>query len=463
MFFNKDTKVAVIGLGYVGLPLACLAARRGYNVVGIDKKKEIVDFTNKGKSHIKDDYLQNSLNQTKGRLKATTDFNLIKDCNIFIICVPTPVLENKEPDFGPLISAAKDIGPFIKKKDLVVVESTVFPGTCEEYVLPILEQKSGLKRNKFYFSHCPERVNPGDVFWTVENIPRVVGGLTYEATDLTAVFYQTLLLGEIFRVEDVKNVLRPKFSLENNKKDYKMKLMPLGSITKMNSLRDAEAVKVMENAVRDVNIAFVNELAKISDALELDVLDIVEGMSTKPFGKGPFYPGIGVGGHCIAVDPEWLKSAAIKKGFFPKMIQISRDTNNSMPEYAISLLEKEIGKLENKKIAVLGVTYKGNIDDPRESPFYDVKKLLIEKKVKINVFDPWYCKENNVSSINEALANCDAMILVTDHDLFKKEITGDLLKKNGIKVVIDGRNYLDRKDIIGKGIRYRGIGRKGKI
>ncbi|MEM2138760.1 MAG: nucleotide sugar dehydrogenase [Candidatus Woesearchaeota archaeon] len=456
---KSKTKVAVIGLGYVGLPLACLAARRGYNVIGVDKKKQIVELTNKGKSHIKDDYLQNSLNKTQGRLKATTDFSLTKDCNIFIICVPTPVLENKEPDFQPLISSANDIAPYIKKNDLIVVESTVFPGTCEEYVLPILEKKSGLTKNEFYFSHCPERVNPGDAFWTVENIPRVVGGLNEKATELTAEFYQSLLLGAVYKVEDVKKVLRPKFSM-NKDGSYNVKMMPLGSITKMNSLRDAEAVKVMENAVRDVNIAFVNELAKISDVLDLDVLDIVEGMSTKPFGKGPFYPGIGVGGHCIAVDPEWLKSASIKKGFFPKMIQISRDTNNSMPHYAVSLLEKELGSLENKKIAVLGVTYKGNIDDPRESPFYDVKKILLEKKAKINVFDPWFEKENNVNSINDALKETEAIILVTDHDIFKNEIKAELLKKYNIKIVIDGRNCLDKKDILNNNIKYKGIGRK---
>lgn len=459
----NNKKVAVIGLGYVGLPLACLCARRNYSVLGVDKKKEIVDLVNKGKSHIKDEYLEYSLNEAfaTGNLKATNNYDDIRDCNIFIICVPTPVLENKEPDFAPLVNAAKDIGRYIKKNDLIVVESTVFPGTCEEHVLPILEKESGLNKEDFYFAHCPERVNPGDAFWTVENIPRVVGGLTKEATEITAEFYQSLLLGEIYKVEDVKNILRPKFYLTDEKsRNYNIKLMPLGSITKMNSLRDAEAVKVMENAVRDVNIAFVNELAKISDVLNLDVLDIVEGMATKPFGKGPFYPGIGVGGHCIAVDPEWLKSASIKKGFFPKMIQISRDTNNSMPEYAISLLEKEIGDLKNKKIAVLGVTYKGNIDDPRESPFYEVKKILEEKKAIFSVYDPWYFTDNTANSIEEALKDKEAVILVTDHDVFKKEITGGVLKKYGIKIVIDGRNCLDRKSIIKEGIVYRGIGRK---
>ncbi|MEM3373790.1 MAG: nucleotide sugar dehydrogenase [Candidatus Woesearchaeota archaeon] len=450
-------KVCVVGLGYVGLPLACLCAKKGYSVIGLERNKDIVDKVNKGISHIKDEKLQKELNEAKNNLRATINPLDAKECNVFVICVPTPVDENKEPDFEPLISASYSIGKLIKKNDLVVVESTVFPGTCEEYVLPILEKESKLKRDDFYFAHCPERVNPGDVFWTVENIPRVVGGLTKEATEKAALFYQSILGGKIYSVDEIKKVLRPKVIIQEN--DYKINTMPLSSITMMNSLRDAEAVKVMENAVRDVNIAFVNELAKISDVLGLDVLDIVEGMATKPFGKGPFYPGIGVGGHCIAVDPEWLKSASIKAGFFPKMIQIARDTNNSMPEYAVSLLEKEIGNLANKKIAVLGVTYKGNIDDPRESPFYEVRRILLEKKAIINVFDPWYEKENNVDSIENALKDREALILVTDHDIFKEKVKGNLLKKHNIKVVIDGRNCLDKRDITQYGIKYFGIGR----
>ncbi len=452
-----NRKVAIIGLGYVGLPLACLCAKRGFEVIGVDKKKHIVDSVNKGESHIKDDVLQKSLDQAKDNLIATTDLEEIKDCNVFIICVPTPVYENKEPDFEPLIGAAKDIGKYIKKGDLVVVESTVFPGTCETYVIPILEKESGFKTDEFYFAHCPERVNPGDVFWTVENIPRVVGGLTENATEKAAEFYHLLLKGPLYKVEDIKKRLRPKFITEGE--TYRVNTMPLGSVTKMNSLRDAEAVKVMENAVRDVNIAFVNELAKISNVLNLDVVDIIEGMATKPFGKGPFYPGIGVGGHCIAVDPEWLKSASIKAGFFPKIIQIARDTNNSMPNYAVDLLKAELGSLENKEIAVLGVTYKGNIDDPRESPFYEVRKILMQQKANIRVYDPWYVKENTVDTIEVALHGADALLLVTDHDIFKKEITPILLNEHKIKVVIDGRNFLT-KQIKKTGIVYKGIGRK---
>ena len=449
-------KVAIIGLGYVGLPLACLCAKRGFTVTGLEKKEVIVEAVNNGQSHINDEKLQKSLTQAKNSLEATVNPEKIKDCSIFIICVPTPVNNKKEPDFGPLEGAAEAIGKFVKKKDLVIVESTVFPGTCEEYVIPILNKESKLVAgNNYYFAHCPERVNPGDAFWTVENIPRVVGGINEESTVKAAEFYQKLLGGQIFNIDEIKHLLRPKVIHEGD--SYKINTMPLGSITKMNSLRDAEAVKVMENTVRDVNIAFVNELAKISNVLNLDVIDIIEGMATKPFGKGPFYPGIGVGGHCIAVDPEWLKSASIKAGYFPKIIQIARDTNNSMPHYAISLLEKALGNkpIKDLKIAVLGVTYKGNIDDPRESPFYEVKKILEAKGANFKVYDPWYLKENTVNSIETAINGVDAVILVTDHNEFKQKLTPELLNKFKIKFVIDGRNCLNLKDKI----KYKGIGR----
>jgi UDP-N-acetyl-D-glucosamine dehydrogenase len=452
-------KVAVIGLGYVGLPLACLCARKGFSVKGLEKRKEIVESVNKGKSHIKDDVLQKSLMEARPNLIATLEAHDIKDCNVFLICVPTPVNDNKEPDFEPLVSASRVIGKYIKPKDLVVVESTVFPGTCEEYVLPVLNEESRLVAGKdYYFSHCPERVNPGDVFWTVENIPRVVGGFTKECTKVSAEFYQKLLGGPVYKVEDIRKTLRPKIIVEEG--DYKINTIPLGSITMMNSLRDAEAVKAMENTVRDVNIAFVNELAKISDALNLDVVDIIDGMETKPFGKGPFYPGIGVGGHCIAVDPEWLKTASIKAGFIPEIIQIARNTNNGMPAFAISQLKIIMKKpLSEVKVCLLGVSYKGNIDDPRESPFYEVKNLLEKQNVKLSIFDPWYTKENTADTLEDALKGTESVIVVTDHTYFREKVTPELLKRNQVRIIIDGRNCLEKKQIEEKGIIYRGIGR----
>ncbi|MHA1558747.1 MAG: nucleotide sugar dehydrogenase [Alphaproteobacteria bacterium] len=453
-----NEKVCVVGLGYVGLPLAALCANKGFEVIGLDKKQHVVEKTNKGICYIKDEKIQEYLDNTKGNLKATTNPDDIKECKIYLIAVPTPVDENKEPDLIPIEESSQTVSKYLKKGDLVVVESTIFPGTCEEIVVPILE-KSGLKAGiDFYLAHCPERVNPGDTFWVTGNIPRVVGALTKEGTKNAAEFYQKILGGKIYDVRDIKNYLRPKIIPE--KDGYRINTLPLGSITKMNSIRDAEAVKAMENTVRDVNIAFVNELAKISEVLNLDVVDIIDGMTTKPFGKGPFYPGIGVGGHCIAVDPEWLKSASIKAGFFPKIIQIARDTNNSMPKYAIELIEKIDESYFQTKIAILGVSYKGNIDDSRESPFYDVKRILQNKGVSFDIFDPYYTKENTVNSIFEALCGSKVVILVTDHDFFKEEISADLLKSKGIELIIDGRNCLDSESIVIQGVTYRGIGKR---
>jgi len=233
----------------------------------------------------------------------------------------------------------------------------------------------------------------------------------------------------------------------------------------MCSIRDAEAVKAMENTVRDVNIAFVNELAKISDALDLDVVDIIDGMATKPFGKGPFYPGIGVGGHCIAVDPEWLKAASKRAGYMPEMIQLARMTNNYMPQYCASLLQDQLNSrgypLKGTKVALLGVSYKRNVDDPRESPFYIVRELLEKKGALLNIYDSWVSSENTVNSTNEAIADATAIVIITEHS----DIISDLklVDFNDLptEVIIDGRNCLDAKTITGQGVIYRGIGRKG--
>ena len=453
-------KVGIIGLGYVGLPLASLCAKKGHNTVGLDKKSEVVDQLNAGKSHIQDALTETWVKEAHktGKLHATTDEKELEDCNVLIICVPTPIDKDKKPNTDPLVEASAVVAKHLKEKDLVIVESTVFPGTCENIIKPVLEKESGLEAGKdFYLAHCPERVNPGDVLWTTENIPRVVGALTPEGTEKAAIFYKTLLGGEIFDVTDIKKALRPKIIVENG--DYRINTLPFGTITKMHSIRDAEAVKAMENTVRDVNIAFVNELAKISSVLELDVLDIIEGMATKPFGKGPFYPGVGVGGHCISVDPEWLKEASTKAGYIPELISLARKTNNSMPSFTVNLLKKSLKDLSKAKVALLGVSYKGNVDDPRESPFYAVKELLEQEGVTFSVYDPLFTKENTVASVEEAVEKVDAILLVTDHKEFKDILTADFLVKQGVKVVVDGRNCLEREEIVSAGIVYKGIGR----
>lgn len=462
---NKET-IAVIGLGYVGLPLATLCATKGFDVVGLDTNQEIINLLQQGKSHIKDDVVEKSLNEAvkSGHFNVTTTKTDISACTHFLICVPTPINANQEPDLEPLLSAVKVVAPCLKANDLVVVESTIFPGTCEQVVIPLLESLSKLKAgDDFHVAHCPERVNPGDLFWTSENIPRVVGSTSEKGAKIAANLYSSILGGPIFNVRDIKSVLKPKFTKDENGQLVVAQL-PLGSVTIMKSIRDAEAVKAMENTVRDVNIAFVNELAKISDVLQLDVVDIIDGMATKPFGKGPFYPGIGVGGHCIAVDPEWLKAASKRAGYMPEMIQLSRETNNSMPYHAVSLMQDLLNNkgypVNGTQIALLGVAYKRNVDDLRESPFFEVKSILEKKKAVLKVYDSWVTHENNVDSLVDALKGSKVLIIITEHTDIIDELKSLDLAQLGIEIVIDGRNCLDPEMFQHSDILYHGIGRR---
>jgi len=459
-----DRKIAVIGLGYVGLPLAALCADKGYQVVGLDMNQGIVALLNQGKCHIRDVAVERLLRAAvaSGNFTATTDSEEIAACGVYLICVPTPVDANNEPDLAPLESACRIVAPHLAESDLVVVESTVFPGTCEQVVVPLLEDISKLNSGQdFHLAHCPERVNPGDPFWGSENIPRVVGATSDQGVDLAAEFYSSILGGVIFDVREIKHSLRPKFS--ETAEGLHVAHVPLGSVTKMHSIRDAEAVKAMENTVRDVNIAFVNELAKISDVLELDVVDIIDGMATKPFGKGPFYPGVGVGGHCIAVDPEWLKAASKKAGYMPEMIQLARMTNNGMPEYTVSILQDLLNEkgypLKDTRIAVLGVAYKRNVDDPRESPFYRLRDILQKKGSELSIFDSWVTAENTAESLDECIDGAKAIVIVTEHSDVIEKLSNIDLSVSDVEVIVDGRNCLDGEAIRGQNVLYRGIGR----
>ncbi len=458
-------KVAVIGLGYVGLPLASLCARQGYKTVGLENNPSVLTQLLAGNSHIKDEVVDGLLKEalTSGNFTPTDDLASLSDCDVYLICVPTPIDEKHDPDLEPLENAVKTISPFVNKGDLVVVESTVFPGTCEEIVLPLIEEISGLKSTDFYLAHCPERINPGDLFWNSSNIPRVVGAISQQGAEIAARFYAAILGGPVYDVRDIKSSLSPKFT-RNVEGELKVAQVALGSVTMMRSIRDAEAVKAMENTVRDVNIAFVNELAKISDVLDLDVVDIIDGMATKPFGKGPFYPGVGVGGHCIAVDPEWLKAAANKAGYMPELINLARTTNNQMPAYTISMLQDLLNEcglpLKGTEVAVLGVAYKRNVDDPRESPFYPVRDLLLQKGAKLNIFDSWYKVENTVNSVQEAIENSSAIVIITEHSDIIEQLKLIDISASGIKVIVDGRNCLSEDIVRDWDVLYRGIGRR---
>jgi nucleotide sugar dehydrogenase len=426
----RNKKVAVIGLGYVGLPLAVLIKEKKYGVVGIDEDLRKIDLIKKGVSPIEDKKLTEKIKQIK--LEATSNPVFIKDAGIVVICVPTPVDSNNLPDFGPLEAASKTVGQNLKENTVVIVESTVNPGVCESTVLPILEKYSGLKAGThFELSHCPERVNPGDQKWTLENINRVVGSLTPEGLRKTIDFYKQII-GK-------------------------------GKITAMNSIKEAEAVKIVENSFRDINIAFVNELAMSFSLLGIDVVNVIKGASTKPFSFLAHYPSCGVGGHCIPVDPYYLIEHAKQNGFEHKFLMTAREINHGMPKYTVknlkeALVSKNI-KTGTGKIVILGAAYKPNIDDMRESPALEIFNELKKEGYEPLLCDPHVTKAGIEKDIEKSLKEAVAVILATAHKEFVTLSPKYFLSK-GINVLVDGQNCFDKEEFKKAGIEYRGIGRK---
>lgn len=425
---TKKTTIAVIGLGYVGLPLALLCRKRKYNVIGIVKNLQKAELINKSISPIKDSILQKQI--LKYPIYATRDFKKISNVDIIIICVPTPVFKDYTPDYRPLISASKEIGKILRKKQLIIIESTINPGTTDAIIIPELEAQSGLKAGKdFFISHCPERINPGDKKWTLENIPRVVGSYEKLGLKKTIAFYQSILKAEI---------------------------------KQMQSIKEAEAVKVVENSFRDINIAFVNELAMSFAQLDIDIVNVINGAATKPFSFLAHYPGCGVGGHCIPVDPYYLIEYAKKSGFHHEFLLSARKINNNMPDYTVDLLLKKLAKIKKKRdravVAILGVAYKKNIDDYRESPALKIIARLKKQNIDVVIYDPYIPAKSTVKNLNEALNNIDAVIIATDHDSFAKLKPKNFIDKE-IKLIIDGRNCLNKEAFQNAGLSYHGIGR----
>ena len=420
--------IAVVGLGYVGLPFSLLAASRGFRVVGFDIDEVKVAQLSRREANFLNDEESESFKKHTPTLSVTSDEEDLQGADAFIVCVPTPVYENRVPDLRPLESACAIVGRHISKGSLVVIESTVSPGVCEEVGLPILEKASGLSRSEFDFAHCPERVNPGDARWDVRVIPRVIGALTQTGLDRAVTLYSELLDAPV---------------------------LPMGSI------REAEAVKMVENAFRDVNIAFVNELAIAFDRAGIDIMNVIRGASTKPFGYMPFYPGCGVGGHCIPVDPYYLIRYGRENGFEHTFLITARRINSRMPLYTVRLLEKSLRdrkkRLEGSTVALLGLAYKRDMRDMRESPSHEIYNALIRRGVSVRTYDP-FAPGSTARTIEDALSGVDAAIIATDHSVFRS-LTPQHFDSYKVGIVIDGRNCLDKKAFEGTGILYRGIGR----
>lgn len=429
-FFLEKQIVSVIGLGYVGLPLACLCAEKNFQVMGIDISVEKVSLVSKGVSPIKDESVSGKIKKLveSKRIAASDDFFKVKNASVVVVCVPTPVDSKKLPDLKPLEDACDGIAKFLQKKQLIVIESTIYPGTIEEVVKPILEKGGLIAGKDFFLCHCPERIDPGNKKWGVENIPRVLGGINNESAEKGKEFYENLGI-KVKVLKDVKAV---------------------------------EAVKVTENCFRDVNIAFVNELAKSFKVLGIDVKEVIEGASTKPFGYMPFFPGPGVGGHCISVDPYYLIEKAKQNGFDHKFLLLAREINNSMPFFVVQLVQEALNEIglpvNNAKIAVLGVAYKKNVDDCRESPSFEIIADLKKKGAVVRVFDPFVPKHSTVNLLDDALIGADCAVIATDHDEFIKRLSPGFLKEMKVKAIVDARNCL-KENFADIGINYKGVGK----
>ncbi len=406
---------SVIGLGYVGLPLAVEFARAGLETVGIDIDSRKVEQVNAGRSYIGDvdgDELSEAVGS--GILRATEDFSVLSDVDTINIAVPTPLRKTKDPDISYIVAALKEIRKYLHKGQLIILESTTYPGTTEEVMLPILEE-TGLKVGKdIYLAFSPERVDPGNEQYTTKNIPKVVGGVTPACTELAVMLYNASGMNPV----------------------------------PVSSTRVAETVKLLENTFRSVNIGLVNEIAMMCNKMGINVWEVIEAAATKPFGFMPFYPGPGLGGHCIPIDPFYLSWKAKQSGFDARFIELAGMINGGMPGYVVVRVSEALNQrkkcLNGSKILIMGVSYKKDIDDTRESPAYDIIRLLSRMGAEIYWNDPFVEKLEEEAGSAEFLeydagsvAGMDCAIVVTGHT----DVDYSLLVEN-CPIIFDSRNVL---------------------
>jgi UDP-N-acetyl-D-glucosamine dehydrogenase len=389
---NKEIIVGVVGLGYVGLPLAVEKAKAGYKTIGFDIQPQKVDMVNQGINYI-GDVVDDELKELveKGMLSATCEFSFVKDVDFVAIAVPTPLDEYQQPDISYVRDSTIAVAKYLRKGSMVVLESTTYPGTTEELIMPLLEQGSGLKCGEdFYLAFSPERVDPGNLIYQTKNTPKVVGGVGKDATEVIAAMYRNVLQGEIFEASS------PKI---------------------------AEMEKILENTYRNVNIGLINELAILCNKMNINIWEVIEAAKTKPFGFTPFYPGPGLGGHCIPLDPYYLSWKAREYGFHTSMIESSMMINDRMPEYTVERAGKILNRfkkaLNGAKILILGVAYKGDIDDYRESPAIRVINEFEKVGSEVEYYDPFVSEYKEHGQIKKGL----------------KELSADLLQKADLVVI----------------------------
>jgi len=384
--------ISVIGQGYVGLPLSLAAAESGFKIIGVDVNQNIVKQLNSGLTKLEDvnllrlkEFLKN------GSYAATTEFSVVSESSIVLICVPTPLQDNHKPDLSHLISAVKSVGKYLAKGSLVIIESTVAPGTTRDLLVPLLEKESNLNLNDFLVAFSPERIDPQNKTWNVKNTPKLVSGLTKEARVKAVEFYSKFI----------------------------------DKIMECNSIEVAEMAKLLENSFRLVNISFINEISIICQKLGVDVTDVINAAATKPYGFMPFYPSIGVGGHCIPVDPIYLSDKAREIGAPTRFIDLADQINKEMPGYFVTRAEEKFGALTGKKVLVIGVSYKPNVADVRETPVEALILGLKDKGAKVTWHDDLVKEWNGDKSVALS-SDFDLAILATLHDYLDLSILGDV-------------------------------------
>ncbi len=411
---SKEANIGVIGLGYVGLPLAIEFAKAGFNVSGIDVDDKKIAAINKGNNYISDidDSLLMDLVK-KGKLKATKDTSIITTLDAISICVPTPLSKLKEPDVSYIINSVNAIKRYLHKDLLIILESTTYPGTTKEVVLSALRESGLIAGEDYYLCFSPERIDPGNKNYNISNTPKIIGGITNECTKVGQLLYSQI-------VKDVISVSSPE---------------------------TAEMVKLLENTFRSINIGLANEVAIMCEKLGIDVWEVIDAANTKPYGFMKFTPGPGLGGHCIPIDPLYLSWKMKNLNYNPQFIDLASKINASMPEHIIDMLKKALNKnqkeLENSKILILGMAYKKDIDDIRESPSLDILYLLNKNNSKVDYFDPYIPdfvfdkrKYRSLDDLNsEVLKKFDAVIILTDHSNLDYELI-----KNNAALIIDTRN-----------------------
>lgn len=415
---EKTITVGVVGLGYVGLPLAVEKAKAGFKTIGFDVQDEKVKLVNEGHNYI-GDVVDNDLKElvNNGMLKATTDFSFVKDVDFIAICVPTPLDAHQQPDISYVKSSTEEISKYLTKGTMVVLESTTYPGTTEELIKPILEEGSGLKCGEdFYLGFSPERVDPGNLIYKTKNTPKVVGAIGKDATEVIATMYRAVLEGDVYEVS---------------------------------SPAIAEMEKILENTYRNINIGLVNELTMLCNKLGISMWEVVDAAKTKPYGFQAFYPGPGLGGHCIPLDPYYLSWKAREYGFHTSMIESSMMINDQMPEYCVEraskILNRHAKAMNGAKVLVVGVAYKQDIDDYRESPALRVIEVLKREQANVDFYDPWIAeykykgeKHQGIKEIGpKVIAEYDLIMITAAHT----NVDYDMIQKNAV-AIFDTKNVM---------------------